>query len=275
MKVLSQLILGIKMIGFNNLGKHGRLANQMFQYAALLGISKKYNFEFCIPPSQFENVWSDHQLFKVFKLSSLRNIGYVPDTFPTIQERFYHFDNELFENCKDGCNLNGYFQTQKYFEHISDEVKINFSFHDDIMEPCREVISQENDYIALHVRRTDYVTNSIEHPPLSLDYYRQALELVDPNKTVIVFSDDSSWCKEQDIFKPDKFLISEDNDNATDLCLMTLCSEHIIANSSFSWWGAWLANSQKVIVPINWYGTQGYTSKHNTKDLIPETWVLI
>jgi hypothetical protein len=84
-----------------------------------ISISKKYNFEFCIPPSQFENVWNDHQLFKVFKLSSLRNIGYVPDTFPTIQERFYHFDDELFENCKDGCNLNGYFQTQKYFEHIS------------------------------------------------------------------------------------------------------------------------------------------------------------
>jgi len=263
------------MIGFNNFGIHGRLGNQIFQYAALLGISKKYDFDFCIPPSKFENVWQDHQLFKVFKLSSLRNVGYVANNFPTIQERFYHFDNEIFENFIDNSNLNGYFQTEKYFEHISNEVKENFNFHSEIIDPCKEVICTENDYISLHVRRTDYVNNYIEHPPLSLDYYKEALGLVDSSKTVIVFSDDSDWCKEQDIFKPDRFLISENNDNATDLCLMTLCSEHIIANSSFSWWGSWLANSQKVIAPINWYGTEGNTSKNNNKDLIPERWIRI
>jgi len=263
------------MIGFNNLGNHGRLGNQMFQYATLLGISKKYGFEFCIPPSQFKNVWQEHQLFKVFKLSSLRNVGYMPNSILTIQERFYHFDDELFENYIDNSNLNGYFQTEKYFKHISNEIKENFNFHDEIIDPCKEVISAENDYISLHVRRTDYVSNSIEHPPLSLEYYKKALELVDSNKNVIVFSDDSNWCKDQDIFKSDRFLISQNNDNSTDLCLMTLCSEHIIANSSFSWWGAWLANSQKVIAPINWYGTIGNTSKNNTKDLIPERWIRI
>ena len=263
------------MIGFNYLGKHGRLANQMFQYAALKGIAAKHNYEWCIPPSEFNSIYYDHQLFEIFNLHSLKNINYVPQNYSVVQEEGFHFDQQLFESCPDNVNIHGYFQTEKYFKHIEDDIHQDFSFKSGILDPCKEMMNDLGDCISLHVRRSDYVTNHIEHPPLDLEYYSQALEHFDENKTVIVFSDDIKWCKKQEIFSSDRFLISESKDNAVDLCLMTLCSGHIIANSSYSWWGSWLANSETVIAPIKWFGTQGNTAKNDTKDLIPENWIKI
>lgn len=263
------------MIGFNYLGKHGRLANQMFEYAALKGISSNHNYDWCIPPSNYMNPYYDHQLFEIFNLTSLKNVGYISKDYHTVQERGFEFDEKLFNECPDNVNLHGYFQTEKYFKHIAKEIKKDFSFKDEILNPCKETIESFGNCISLHVRRTDYITNSVEHPPLEIEYYKKSLEYFDNSKMVIVFSDDTEWCKQQEIFSSDRFLISESGNNAVDLCLMSLCDEHIIANSSFSWWGAWLANSNKVIAPFKWFGTKGNTSKNNTKDLIPENWIKI
>ena len=130
--------------------------------------------------------------------------------------------------------------------------------------------------IALHVRRTDYVTNSANHPPCTLDYYKKALSHFDAHRNVIVFSDDPAWCNEQELFSGEHFMISENDDNRVDLCLMSLCDDFIIANSTFSWWGAWLSanKDKKVIAPVQWFGT-GYTKDHNTSDLIPDGWTRI
>jgi hypothetical protein len=105
-----------------------------------------------------------------------------------------------------------------------------------------------------------------------LSYYEEALKHFD-DRQVIVFSDDPGWCKEQSLFSDDRFLVSESEDNKIDLCLMTFCTSHIIANSSFSWWGAWLSNSEKVIAPSKWFGPNN--ADKETKDLIPETWTII
>ena len=78
------------MIGFNGLGKHGRLGNQMFQYAALKGISAKHNYDWCIPPSEFNNADYDHQLLKIFNLYSLQNIQYVPNNYPLVAEEGFY-----------------------------------------------------------------------------------------------------------------------------------------------------------------------------------------
>ena len=129
--------------------------------------------------------------------------------------------------------------------------------------------------ISLHVRRTDYVEKSQDHPPCSLDYYKEALTHFDDDRQVIIFTDDIPWCKSQEIFSGDRFLISETEDNVYDLCLMSMCKSHIIANSSFSWWGAWLADSDKVIAPKRWFGTTGYTAKNNTEDIVPDRWIKI
>jgi hypothetical protein len=135
------------------------------------------------------------------------------------------------------------------------------------------MISQlDSSPIALHIRRTDYITNP-NHTALGLDYYQKALEQFD-DESVLVFSDDPEWCNQQELFSSDRFLIAEGNSNYVDLCLMTICSGHIIANSSFSWWGAWLATNNKVIAPSGWFS--GSDNEHiDTKDIIPETWTVI
>ena len=127
--------------------------------------------------------------------------------------------------------------------------------------------------ISLHVRRTDYIPNKANHFNLGLDYYEKALSKFDKDRTVVVFSDDPKWCQEQEFFAGDRFLISESDDNAIDLCLMTFCNSHIIANSSFSWWGAWLAGSKEVIAPKTWFGPNN--AHKSIEDLIPKRWNLI
>lgn len=244
------------MISFNNLGNLGRLANQMFQYASLKGIAKNRGYDFAIPPrevfgSRDDNVKnSDIILYDLFDLESVNKISLTQQ--PTIQERVHHFDKELFDTCPDNVDLLGYFQTEKYFKHIEDEIRSDFTFKEDLLELCKSFIYE--DTISLHIRRGDYVLNP-NHPVQPISYYEQALAEL-PELPVIIFSDDSEWCKEQELFSDDRFIVAEGNSTDCDLCLMSLCKCHIIANSSFSWWGAWLANSKQVIAPKNWFGAE-------------------
>jgi hypothetical protein len=269
------------MIGFNALGRMGRFANQMFQYASLKGIAKNVGADYCIPyhKESINDGIGNKLRTELFDSFDLRvNIGVLNNGHaPVVNERFFHFDEELFKLCPDHVSLQGYFQTEKYFKHIEDEIREDFTFKDEILKPCKEMISSVENPVALHVRRTDYLTNSENHFNLSLDYYSAALKHFDNDRNVIVFSDDPQWCKEQKLFSDDRFLVSENTDNRVDLCLMTLCDDFIIANSSYSWWGAWLSTNKnkKVIAPFQWFGKTGYTKDHNTKDLIPNDWTRI
>jgi hypothetical protein len=263
------------MIGFNALGQLGRLGNQMFQYASLKGIAANRGYNICIPFSKNKNEWTDHQLNNAFKMETLSSLQYqyIDYNRPTFKESGFSFDEQLFNECPDWVTLEGFFQSEKYFKHIRDQLLIDFKFHDSILQPAREVVSNWNRPVALHIRRTDYVTNP-NHIILNLDYYEKSLKEFDSDCDVIIFSDDPKWCLEQNLFDSDRFLVSETNNNYLDLCLMTLCYGHIIANSSFSWWGAWLSNSQKVIAPSGWF--KGSNNEHlDTKDLIPENWMVI
>jgi hypothetical protein len=263
------------MIGFNHLGKLGRLGNQMFQFAALKGIARNNEYEYCIPSSKNQNEWEDHQLFVPFKMSNTTqlNVQYIDVDRPVISESGFSFDEKLYSQCPDWCSLFGFFQSEKYFKHIKSEIKGDFEFKDEIKIPCQEMISELKNPISLHIRRTDYITNS-NHTVLNLSYYENALKEFDESSTVLVFSDDSDWCRTQSIFSDDRFLIAEKNSNYIDMCLMTLCKGHIIANSSFSWWGAWLSESEKIVSPFEWF--TGSDNEHlDTKDLIPEEWVIL
>lgn len=263
------------MIGFNALGKLGRLGNQMFQYAALKGIAAKHGYEICIPLSPNKNEWTDHQLNEAFTMQTLNplNYQYIDVDRPIVSEGTFCFNEKLFNECPDWVTLQGFFQTEKYFKHIRDQLLLDFEFHDHILEPAKEVVCEWRNPIALHIRRTDYLTNP-NHTALGLEYYSKALEHFDGDCDIIIFSDEPQWCLEQELFKSDRFMVSETNNNYLDLCLMTLCSSHIIANSSFSWWGAWLSNSQKVIAPSGWFG--GSNNEHlDTKDIVPEEWTVI
>jgi len=194
----------------------------------------------------------------------------LPAEFYT--EKQFHYDQEYVKNCPDNINLHGYFQSEKYFKHIEDSIREDFIFKDYILEPCVSSFDFD-EVIALHVRRTDYVSNSENHPPCDLAYYEKALEHFDVDVPVIIFSDDIEWCKSQPLFESDRFMISDSGDTSVDLCLMSMCHYHIIANSSFSRWGAWLAKSKKVIAPVRWFGTDGNTAKNNTQDLYLPGWI--
>ena len=285
-------------IAFNHLGKLGQLGNQMFQYAATKGIASKLDVPFMIP--NHREVFNDGigneypiLLFDVFKLHSPRpafnypyELSSIPETLlgtlktnNYIQEKIFHFDEEFFNLDKsENYSLYGFFQTEKYFKHIQNEILNDFTFKDEITNECRSVIQNFKDPIALHIRRGDFVHNSGNHPPLDMEYYKSALELFDSNREVIIFSDDTEWCKEQDLFESDRFAVAEGGHQFYDLCLMTMCSDFIIANSSFSWWGAWLSRIYKrpgrgrVIAPKKWFGPN---LNHDTKDLYCEGWTVI
>ena len=264
------------MIGFNHIGTLGRLGNQMFQYAALRGIAAMRGYEFGIPPSNFSNEWNTHQLFEVFDLPNLpkHHITLLDRGHaPVVQEKFFHYDEELHRMCPNEISLHGFFQSEKYFKNIEDSIREDFRFRNHILDPCTEMMKDFDEVISLHVRRTDYLVNSANHFNLELDYYEKALSYFDDDCPVIVFSDDPEWCKEQKLFSDDRFMISESGDNKIDMCLMSLCSGHIIANSSFSWWGAWLANRGKVIAPKKWFGPNN--AHLNTKDLYCDNWEIL
>jgi len=260
------------MIGFNHIGRHGRLGNQMFQYAALRGIAETKGYEFCIPESTFKNEWEDHQLFEAFTLSNLKTKKFLSANY--YQETQFNYSQEYVNECPDNVNLFGYFQTEKYFSHIADSIREDFTFKPQVLNPCKEAFDFDQ-AISIHVRRTDFVEKSIDHPLCSVEYYETALSKFDSDLPVLIFSDDIEWCKEQELFKPDRFMISESNWNLVDMCLMTMCSHHIISNSSFSWWGAWLSGSDNVIAPSRWFGDSGYTANNNTEDIYCFNWKLI
>ena len=267
------------MIGINHLGKrYERLANQMFQYAAVKGIAKNRGFEYCIPPSGYKDEndeWTEHQLLNTYELgiNSLQ-VQFIDQNRPVVQEQTFTFNEDLFNNCPDWVSLLGYFQSEKYFLNVRDELLVDFTFKNDLKETASNALMGIDSPIALHIRRTDYA--KYEHHPIQpMSYYENALDNFDDDRTVIIFSDDPKWCHEQSLFESDRFLVSE-SDHLMDLCMMTLCSDFIIANSSFSWWGAWLSESpnKKVIAPKNWFGPP-LDQQNDTKDLYGAGWVIV
>lgn len=264
------------MISFNSLGNLGRLANQMFQYASIKGIANNNGLEFSLPPSSIFGTRdpmvknSDTNLYECFKLPKFKT-GMC--SHPQYVEQSFAFIPELFNKCPDNIDLVGYFQTEKYFKHIEDEIRQDFTFIDEVSEPCKDTwksIFGGADVLSLHVRRGDYVGHTA-HPVQSMEYYKKALSHFFPDQPVLVCSDDPDWCRGE--FTEDRFMISDGGDTRVDLCLMTMCKYHIIANSSYSWWGAWLANSKKVIAPSKWF--TGELAHKDTTDIYCPGWILI
>jgi hypothetical protein len=240
----------------------------------------------------------NYSLNDAFNLESVKeeNLNVLEDV-QYVGERFFHFDDVLFENCPDNVSLHGFFQSEKYFKHIENDIRNDFTFRNEHLKPCKEFIEQFDgqEPIMLHVRRGDpnlvdprgfkwaYVNCSDQHPVQPLEYYEKALREFNDNQPVIVFSDSPEWVKEQEFFSDDRFMISEPQDKYgdgsylpyVDLCLMSLCSHAIIANSSMSWWGAWLQTNpnKKVIAPKMWFGP-AYSDK-DTKDLYCSDWIII
>lgn len=226
----------------------GRLGNQIFQFAFLFGLHKAKGYDLFLK--------SGIDLMECFNL----NYPILNKNLPVIKEPHYHFDKNFPNNYKDHHIYNGYFQSEKYFIHCKEELKNILVFKEEHIKSI-----PENDLISIHVRRGDYVGNSF-HPVVSLDYINRAKEKF-VNKKFLVFSDDIEWCKQNNVGD----YYAENKNHYTDLYQMTLCSGSIIANSSFSWWGAYLGENKNVVAPCKWF-----SGNHiNTKDLYCNHWILI
>ena len=281
------------MISYNRLGSNGRFGNQMFQYAALRGIASNVKHDFCIPPPDHTGD-SDYALFQCFDMSSVstENFGYL-NTQTNLSAGQFHFNQQLWDNCPDNVNLHDYFQTEKYFTNVADIIKQDFTFKNDIKSRCQYVIdSLPSQKVSIHIRRGDYVNQPENHPALPIRYYQAAIAHYPIDCTFLVFSDDIDWVKDQQIFADDRFKLIETRMKYThtaatndgqqsslvpffDLYMMSQCDGAIIANSSFSWWGAWLIKSPglPIIAPMPWFGSN--LSNHNMQDLIPSRWAVI
>ena len=266
------------MIGLNYLGKMGQLGNQMFQYAALKGIARNRGLDYIVP--KHSDAIQDGlgntlriELFEPFNIES-KYYGFI-ETKEYIQEAHFHFDEDLYNNCPDNSSLYGFFQSPKYFLNIREEIIKDFKFKKQIINECKSILKTFDNPIALHIRRGDFLINSANHHNLPMSYYENGLDCFDEDRQVVIFSDDPQWCYEQNIFAGDRFLISKDNGPYHDLYMMTKCKDFIIANSTYSGWGAWLSDSidKKVIAPKKWFGVNNQDK--SIEDLFPSDWILI
>ena len=244
------------MIYFPKLGQYGRLGNCLFQLAATIGTAYKYNLNYRFPYWQYMNFFNLPSYVWVASLNT--------DKYPIYNEPYFHYqeipkiDNEM--------NIHGYFQSPKYWEHCKENIVT-------LLRPKNKFLDTLIDCTAIHVRRTDYLIHKDCYNILDKNYYNEAMNLL-PSEKYIIFSDDISWCKS--IFIGNKFIFSEERDAFMDWKKMLCCKNFIIANSSYSWWAAYLNNNPEktIIAPKNWFGPKLETT-HDTKDLIPPKWIAI
>jgi hypothetical protein len=290
------------MITFKTLGSYGRLGNQLFQYAALRGIAANNNEQWKIPHPSVKGT-TDYSLFQCFKMESVKEENFLSRPgerdflygFAEKKQRVFEFDPSMFNNVKN-VNISGYFQTEKYFINVKDIVLSDYTFHDEIVERANKVLSGVKNPVFFHIRRSDNVgfPHLVNDPTLD-NYYTRAMQYFSVDSTFVICSDDMEWCKQQDFFKNDKFVFSEDNkkfdtkcelnyggnprwENSSipfvDLCVMSLCNGGIIPTSSLSWWGAYMQKNRtnNVVVQDPWFGPT-LMKNNNTKDIIPEGWI--
>ena len=240
------------------------IGNQLFQIAAALSYSKDYGHKAafpCLKSPEYGNYVSNF-------LSSL-STEECSGPFAYFCEPSFEYTEIPFT--KDSvCIHNSYLQSEKYFVHNRDYILESFKLPKNKQNYLVEKYSNLDDYTSLHIRRGDYLKNPNYHTNLtSTDYYGKAIDYLKPEQ-LLVFSDDTKWAKDN---FPDSVVVEEKEDYL-EIFLMSFCKDNIIANSSFSWWGAWLNTnpSKRVVAPSNWFGP---ACKASTQDLIPEPWIVI
>jgi hypothetical protein len=284
----------------------GGLGNQLFQYcfgqylANQLNTDVKYDVQ-CDKKSknftprllgllsfniEIETVYNvDIRKMKWFSTGLFERIERkIVQKFPEINKYYFvELDQHnviLSENLTNNCYYDGYWQSYKYLQIIEDKLRTEIIIKEidnkAQLELIREIGNCQS--VSLHVRRGDYISIKVNTKVFnlcSLEYYEDAIAYLlckYKNSIFFVFSDDIEWANNN--FKGDNFRFVTGNEPAMDMYLMSLCKHNIIANSTFSWWGAWLNTNvdKTVIAPKSWYNPN---SKFKTKTLIPDTWVRI
>jgi hypothetical protein len=248
----------------------GGLGNQMFQYAIGRHLSSKYNTKFYLD-DRFFNGSNRKFLLDNFNNTVIdTNINSIQTshTFNKVEDSFEYKDIE--KPIDVNYYLDGYWQSEKYFEESSDIIRNDFQPNEKTLEIINKTPFLDTNTISIHIRRTDYVTSNGYHPVQSLDYYKNAIKLIGDYDYIFVFSDDIDWCKNNLNFN--NMIFIEGMSEIEDIFIMSMCKNNVIANSSFSWWGAWLNKNKnkKVIAPKLWFGQN---VNINTSDIIPKNWI--
>lgn len=287
----------------------GGLGNQMFQYAAGKALALTHNTNIRLDLSWFDRI-TESDTVRTYALACFLfpdSIFISPEEFkkdklilfpsrinklikkvcPSYQkrlilEKYFHYD-PFFFGSPSNAYIEGYWQSFRYFEQFSNTIRNDLRFQTPMSVENQNVSSSilATESVSLHIRRGDYVTNTQAnsfHGVSTLEYYNTSIKYIYDhvkNPYFFIFSDDIEWVK-QNLSIPFPTIYVNHNHNQMafeDMRLMSLCKHNIIANSTFSWWGAWLNNNSNkiVIAPKIWF----QDSTINTSDLIPDTWLRI
>jgi Glycosyl transferase family 11 len=278
------------------------LGNQLFQYALGRQLADKLNTPLYFDLSYYHQTY-DTDTPRQFRLDQF-NIDYqlletspwqtasrmtrllpgrsFPGLCQFVQEDSFAFQPRVLKAGAMMVILDGFWQSEKYFAEATPLIRQELLFKHKSgpdAEMYRQELGQASMPISVHIRRGDYVTHSEFSQSfgfVGIDYYQRAISRLTrqfPERTLFVFSDDPDWVAENLPLEAPFVIVRHTGPNADldDLRLMSRCQHHIIANSSFSWWGAWLnPNPRKlVIAPVNWFR---HKPDWNTRDLLPQSW---
>lgn len=250
----------------------GRLGNNLFQVAAVLGYAARNGTHVPV----FADGSFGHYRQMVFRRLTFGDIPKECLSVTDAPDFSYNAQIPASPNCS--VRIDGYMQSEKYFEHCRDLIRETFAISDetraDLMFRFGQIL--ESQPVSLHVRRGDYLRLQEYHPVQTVEYYAAALKFISEQvnvTSVLCFSDDPAWCIEHLASLDPRIKIVEQQDDYLDLALMTLCSHHIISNSTFSWWGAWLCeNRDKIVVAPQRHFGPAY-AHWTERDLIPSSWI--
>jgi hypothetical protein len=285
-------------------GLKGGLGNQLFQYAFGKYLSEKYNCKLKLDKSLFayydlhdysldpyklnEEFASEQEIPKQYLTNNkiLRKVYTITDRFfcktRIIKEESLSFNAELIQQNSDFIYLDGYWQSEKYFESIFEQMRHNLAIKPAFYsESNNNYLSdiQEYNSVSIHIRRGSYTIEKYQqvHGLTPLEYYNKAIQKIKrdiKSPKFFIFSDDTKWVRENfESLTNSTIIEGTPEKDYLDIFLMSQCKHNIIANSTFSWWGAWLnSNPHKIVIaPKIWYMMEDLNI--TTSSLIPNSWI--
>lgn len=264
----------------SNLSLGPQFGSQMSQYAGMLALSKSLGSDIKF----FQETLTAFRGVKLFDAFDLDPIFVEDDQREhlTYVLKDVVCDEQVFKlNPNKNWDIQGWFHLYHYWKECEDYVKDTFTFKQEITDQATkqvEAIRNGEPYpiVSIHFRRGDYL--QVASLNLTLDYYSEAISIFlekFPYFKLLVFSDDIEWCKR--VLQGDNILFSEGNTNYVDMCMMTLCDHNIVANSSFSWWGAYLnRHTDKLVVcPEDYVGPSDRVNQFINKNYYPKDWIAL
>lgn len=281
----------------------GGLGNQMFEYATAKALALKLNEQLDLDlyalQKKTKGIKRDFELeiFNLeFKISSSWKTRLLVKLFPLVEQNRVFFRKTFnyfrdysaivylpeFEELHGNVILHGHFQNESYFKQYEDIIRKDFTFKQPLKRENLRIsqLMKESNSVAIHIRRGDYITDG-NFALCSKEYYQEAMDQIKQkieNPIFFVFSQDFDWINENLTFDKQQVHFIDWNkgkDSYIDMQLMSLCKHNIIANSSFSWWAAWLNNNpvKMVFAPAQWFSNENRNK--DLEDFYPQGWKMI